>query len=97
MAAASKPPTAGATGKPCRHRASAAVGFATAPIATVAPTASVSKVLVIARPPLLRFDDSQAPDIGPGSGRPARTIPESSIPENAWHWHPSTIGFAIIE
>jgi hypothetical protein len=37
-----KPPITGATGKPRCHRASAAVGLATAPIAIVALTASVA-------------------------------------------------------
>ena len=44
-----KPPITGATGKPRCHRASAAVGLATAPIAIVAPTASVARVFFIAR------------------------------------------------
>src|ERR1700691_2410328 len=56
MAPAARPPTIGATGKPRCHRASAVVGLATAPIETVAPSASVAKVFFITQSPLLRIE-----------------------------------------
>src|SRR5258705_4370194 len=59
MAPAARPPITGPTGKPRCHRASAGVGIATAPIATVAATASVARVFFIMRSPLLRCGEIQ--------------------------------------
>src|ERR1700726_2231745 len=94
MAPAAKPPTTGATGKPRCHRASAAVGLATALIATVAPTASVTRVFLITRPPFLFRRKSSVRHLT-WFRRSAPCPRKPNIAIHAWHWRPSTIGLLL--
>src|ERR1700730_13874832 len=91
MAPAARPPTIGATGKPRCHRASAVVGLATAPIETVAPSASVAKVFFITQSPLLLIERIRTT----GFGRSTPQAYECKSPARSRHWRSSTIGLSL--
>src|ERR1700682_6822167 len=95
MAPAARPPTIGATGKPWCHRASAVVGLATAPIETVAPSASVARVFFITRSPFLRIYNVSASGIWQGFGRSTSHDHDCKSPARGRHWRSSTIGLSL--